>query len=68
MVIDFNLLNSKLYWAEQYWSKYDKNMKILTTIIKIIIIRKERNNNYIEIKIVQDNNDNKITIIKKLQL
>ena len=68
MVIDFNLLNSKLFWVEQYWSKYDENMKILTTIIKIIIIRKERNNNYNEIKIVQDNNDNKITIIKKLQL
>ena len=68
MVIDFNLLNSKLFWAEQYWSKYDENMKSLTTIIKIIIIRKERNNNYNEIKLVQDNNDNKITIIKKLQL
>ena len=68
MVIDFNLLNSKLYWVEQYWSKYDKNMKSLTTMIKIIIIRKERNNNYNEIKIVQDNNDNKITIINKLQL
>ena len=51
MVIDFNLLNSKLFWVEQYWSKYDKNMKSLITIIKIIIIRKKRNNNYNEIKV-----------------
>ena len=51
MVIDFNLLNSKLFWVEQSWSKYDENMKILTTLIKIIIIRKERNNNYNEIKV-----------------
>ena len=41
MVIDFNLLNSKLYWAEQYWSKYDENMKILTTMIRTLIIRKK---------------------------
>ena len=53
MVIDFNLLNSKLYWAEQYWSKYDENMKSFTTIIKTIIIRKERKNNYYEIKVVK---------------
>ena len=39
MIISVNHLNLKLFWVEQYWSKYDENMKILTTMIRTLIIR-----------------------------